>query len=350
MPPEVQTTVAESSAAPIAPSFEVDRGPLVTWTPEQRSEFRRSGQPPAAPKPKGEEAAASSASEAEQAEISTATEADNKQETTKPKADQSKPHLTAKERISQLESTIEKIRKEAGIEKTPKTESSPVHVEPPQPKTVEQAPAAPLTRPKPTPEGNGPDGKPYGKYEDYIEDLADWKAEQRWATAQREQAQKQQTRELVARVEAAKARYGNLDEVMYPTLNAIAGDQGISPVVKAMFNDSDVLPDLLFTIGSKAEELASFVKMAKENPGKAIRYISLTESLIHDELSSQKAEKTAKATEPPAKPQTNAPKPPAEVGGRASAPGDELESAAKAGDFRSFKAEANRRYLAQLKS
>jgi len=111
-----------------------------------------------------------------------------------------------------------------------------------------------------------------------------------------------------------------------------------------MLNDSEVLPDLLYTLGSDPKELASFLNLAKTAPGKALRYIALTESLIREEL-----ESGTKETKPPAKPITSAPKPPAEVGGRASTPGDQLEAAAKANDFRSFKAESNRRALAQLK-
>src|ERR1700739_3873520 len=96
---EQQTVVAESSTAPVIPSFEVERGPLVTWTPEQRSEFRKTGEPPKKETPKAEEPAASRPSEADQAESRTAPEADNKQDPAKPKAaDQPKPKLSAEER------------------------------------------------------------------------------------------------------------------------------------------------------------------------------------------------------------------------------------------------------------
>ena len=114
-----------------------------------------------------------------------------------------------------------------------------------------------------------------------------------------------------------------------------------------MLLDSDVLPDFLFTVGSDPAELAKFTKMAQENPGKALRYIALTESLIAEELEGKTA-KPADVT--PDKPKTQAPKPPSEAGGRAAAPPDGLEAAAKAGDFRAFKAEATRRQLAKLKT
>ena len=90
--------------------------------------------------------------------------------------------------------------------------------------------------------------------------------------------------------------------------------------------------------------------MAKENPGKALRYIALTETLIKDELEQKKAPSIAKVETAPVKPKTLAPPPPAEVGGRASAPGDALVAAAAANDVRAFKAEINRRELARLKA
>lgn len=329
-----QTAVVESSATPV---MEVERGPLVNLTGDQRAEFRKTGNLPEPPK--REEAAPSS--EAQAAETSPAPEAENKQQEKKPAE---KPKPTAEDRIAQLEATIEKIRKGAGIEKTQKAESSPAKVEQP----IQQPQ---FTRPKPTADDKNKDGSPkFQTYEDFVEDLADWKAEQRWAAQQREQAQQAQARELNAKVAEARSRYENFDEILQPTIDAIVGDTDVAGVVKQMLNDSDILPDLIFTIGSSKEELASFVKMAKENPGKALRYIALTESLINEELEGKAKPKGGdKPKETPAKPQTAAPKPPSEVGGRAASLGDALESAAKAGDFRNFKAEANRRYLAKLK-
>ncbi len=120
-------------------------------------------------------------------------------------------------------------------------------------------------------------------------------------------------------------------------------------MVKRMLDDSEVFADLVYTISSDAAGFADFVKMAKESPGKAIRYIALTESLIAEELESKNTAKPA-TEETPAKLKTAAPRPPVEAGGRASTPPDAMESAAKAGDFRSFKTEATRRQLAKLKS
>lgn len=327
---ENQTAVVESSATEVQP-IEVDRGPLVTWTAEQRADYRKTGEMPTPPK-KTEEAAPSS--EAKPAEISPAPEAEIKQE--KP-AKVEKPKPTAEERIAQLEATIEKIRKGAGIEQRQETKPQE------QPKPIEPQP----TRTKPTAEDKEKDGTPkYKTYEDFVEDLADWKAEQRQAAWERSQQERAQRQELDTKVADAKQRYGEsaFDEVIKPTTEAIVGDRAIPDIVKARLSRSNVMVDLIFTIGGDAKELATFQNLAKTDPFGAIDYIVLTESLIRDELAGKQ-----KSDPPPAKPQTQAPKPPAEVGGRAATPGDALESAVKAGDYRTYAAEANRRALARLK-
>jgi len=302
---EAQAAVMES---PTTVEMQVERGPLVNLTGDQRTEFRKTGE-----LPKPEEAAAS-------------TEVKTPEVQEKP----AKKAKTAEERIAELESTIDKIRKGAGKE-TPKVESSPTK------------PETQFTRPKPTTEDKKADGTPkFATYEDYVEELADWKAEQRWATQQREQAAENHAKQFKAKMEEASGRHENFEAARDGFIEAMSAIK-ISPAVQDMLNDSDVFPDLVAVIGGSKEEASKFAKMAQDNPGKALRYIALTESLIADELA-------GKTEEAPAKPKTQAPKPPSTVGGQAASPPDGMESAAKAGDFRSFKAEANRRYLAKLKS
>ena len=323
-----ETVVAASSAEPVV--MEIERGPLVNMTSEQRQEYRRTGDLPGTPK-KTEEAATSSV--APKAEPEGESDPPKQQET--PKAE-TKPKPTAEERIAQLEATIEKIRKGSGKE-TPKAESSPA-----EPKPVQQHPP---TRPKPTAEDKKEDGSSkFDTYEDFVEDLSDWKAEQRDVQRERDTAQQVQAKSFNDKLESARTRYPNFDDVMKPTVDAIVGDNAVSPVVKQMLDDSEVLPDLIFTIGSSESDLANFLKMAKDNPGKALRYIALTESLIADELAGTKP-----ADEAPVRQKTQVPKPPSEAGGRAATPPDALEAAAKAGDFRAYKAESLRRDLARLK-
>ena len=333
--PEPTLAVAEPSSAPV---MEVDRGPLVNLTSDQRAEFRRTGDLPA--QPKTEEAATSDPGKDQTSEATPEGEAKTAADTDtakKPQEQRRKPGY--EHRIGELTSEVKRLKAELETLKIPKPAEQPK----PQPKVEAPQQAA---RPKPTAEDKKPDGTlKYSTYEDFVEELADWKAEQRWASAERDRTASAQKAEFQSKVDEAKTRYGaKFDEVLSPTVTAIVSDQSVSPSVKAMLNDSEVLPDLLYTLGSDPKELASFLNLAKTAPGKALRYIALTESLIREEL-----ESGTKETKPPAKPITSAPKPPAEVGGRASTPGDQLEAAAKANDFRSFKAESNRRALAQLK-
>jgi hypothetical protein len=320
-----QTAVQESSTTPV---MEVERGALVNLTPEQRSEYKLTGE---LPTPKKEEAATSS--ESETAKPAGEAEALKNQQEKPVKAKQ-----TAEERIAQLESTIEKIRKGSGSVK-PKAEAAPA----PEQNTV--------NRTKPKPDAKNTDGTPkYDTYEEYTLDLTDWRWEQREAEKAAKEQQSAQAKSLNEKIDNARTRYDNVDAVLQPAANEIYQDSTISPVIKQMIGDSDVIVDLLFTLGSDQAEFAKFLKMAKEEPGKAIRYIALTESLIAQELA-VKAEHAVVVVEP-AKPRTQAPKPPVEVGGRATTPPDSLQaalegSAGKLGP--NLKAEFLRRDLAKLK-
>ena len=315
------TAVQESSTAPI---MEVNRGPLVNLTPEQRTKFRTTGELPELAKVEAPPAS----------EVKQESRAGESGTPERQAQQQAKPKKTAEERIAELEATIEKIRKGAEAKRQPSPEPKP------QAKAPEQ-----YTRPKPTTEDKTADGKPkYETYDDYIEDLADWKAEQREAKSAREREERKLSEAFQSKIEEARKRYPNLDEVVQPAVDSILADKAIPPAVKEVLNESDVLPDLLFTIASDEAEMQKFMEMARKTPGKAIRFIALTESLIAEELT-----KAAKPAAEPVKPKTSAPKPPAEVGGSSGTPPDPLEAAAKANDFRAFKMEATRRQLAKMK-
>lgn len=335
-----QSAVLESASAEvlgeaqvIIPEMDIARGPIVSMTAEQRKEYRTTGE---LPKPKTEEAATSSEQRASEAKPAGESETpQSKQE--KPKVEP-KPKQTAQERIAELEATIKKIEKGAGLEK-PKAESAPAKPAP----VVQQST-------KPTPEDTNADGTPkYATHEDFVLALSDWRWEQREAERSVKEQQTAHTKAINDKIEEARNRYDNIDEVIQPVANEIYQDAAIPQVIKTMIGDSDVIVDLVYTLGSNKEELAKFVKMAKETPGKAIRYIALTESLIAQEL---EGKKTPAVEDPPAKPKTQAPKPPSEAGGRAATPPDSLQAALEgsAGKLNAnLKAEFLRKDLARLK-
>ena len=316
---EQETQGAEPSAAE-TPEFDHARGALVDLSPEQRTEYRKTGEIPT-PKP---EAPAAPKSE-------TQPEADAGE---KPQ-EHKKGKLSAEERIAQLEATIGKIRKDAGIERKVEPAATPeAKPQPPQNYQDWRKTFKPSDWVSEYAKAN-----PEATYEDAQAAMNDFQDEVRGQFRQAEERLKNSTAQMNAKLDDAKTRYGEkFDEVLVPTLSAV--NQGILPAIRQLMEESDVLPHLLFVIGSGEGGAKSFLQMP---PGKQARFIALNEALIHEEFESKVK------PEVPAKPKTSAPKPPAEVGGRNEAPGDELESAAKANDFRRFSAESTRRAIAKMK-
>lgn len=173
-----------------------------------------------------------------------------------------------------------------------------------------------------------------------------------------QQAQRAAAEQAAAKLAEAKQRYGaEAEPAILATNQRIFNDQSIHPAVKGLINDSPVIADLLYVMGSKPEDFDEFVKLAQTNPGQAIRKVVLLESLVTDEL---KKQQTATATNgnangqardesgqfvkaaPPAKPVKEAPPPATEVSGKSSPPKDALEAAFDRDDFRAFRNEANR--------
>ncbi|HWH56107.1 MAG TPA: hypothetical protein VN682_00680 [Terriglobales bacterium] len=116
-------------------------------------------------------------------------------------------------------------------------------------------------------------------------------------------------------------------------------------MIRAMLDDSECLPELMYVL-SDEKTRSNFIETAAKNPGKAIRVLAQMEADIKQSASPETAEATSEP-KPPAEPKPRAPKPPSEVGGRGTAAEDELHSAAKANDFRTFEAEQNRRKFAK---
>lgn len=314
--------------------MEVSRGPLVNLTQEERAEFRTTGE---LPKPRTEVAATSSDAKPVEGKAETAGESDTPKTTQEKPKFEPKPKQTAEERIAQLEATIEKIRKGKEEKETPKAEPSPA------PKPVE------ATRPKPTADAKKSDGTPkFETYEDYIEDLADWKAEQREANSKQEAAKESQEKAkkakydaAVIKVDEAKERYPDFADKAQPFWDEVIVNPKVALAVKEVIDESDYFADLAYTIGGSKEELAKFVALP---PGKQLRYIALAESLIAEEL-----EGKAKPEVAPEKPRTAAPRPPAEVGGRSTAPIDDEYAAVAANDYRAASAAFKRKALANFK-
>lgn len=322
-----QAVAVESQPTPM----DVSSGPLVNITPEQRQEFRKTGELPGTTKEtpkKPEESAPSDPPKEAEADAGDPPPPKTEQERSeRDKAKSAKRFNDLLEENKRLKADLE-TRKPSEPKPEPKAEVAP-----------------PPTRPKPTVDEKNPDGTPkYKEYEDYIEELADWKAEQREVKAKREAEQSDQAKKTLAKVDEAKSRYENFTEVVKPFVDALA-DPKIPGVVRAMVDDSEVFADLAFVLAGDDK----FLDMAKTQPGKAIRFIALTESLIAEELAGKPKPADEEA---PVKPKTQAPRPPSEAGGRAAAPPDPEAAAIAASGGKltaSVKAEFTRRALAKLK-
>lgn len=328
-----ETVVAAPSAVETKVPVEIPR----SGTPEY-AQWRVNGELPEA-KPKTEDSAPSSVA--------------GESETPKPQENSERPKKPgAEQRIRELAAKVKRLEAEAAARSQPVAEPAP------KPQPVQQQPQG--QRPKPTIDGKNAQGKPYPSYEEYTEDLAGWIADQRVAQYQRQQQESAQRAEVAKKVEAAKARYENFDEISRPFVKSLVDDASIPMAVKVMVSESEIWPDLVFTIAGDAQETAKFLEMAKTNPGKAFRYIAKVESLIQEELGSagKSAERNGKgqftSEKPPAKrgPES-APAPPIEIGNRGAGNQDEETRALSAherGDpnaFRDWKRAQDRKDLAR---
>lgn len=223
----------------------------------------------------------------------------------------------------------------------------------------EQAKAAPEPPVKP-PASQVRKLEDYDSVEDYLEDLSDRKATQRLEAYIAEEQKKAEQKVIADKLADAKKRYGDdAENQIRSTARDVFNDEQIPLAVKALANDSPVLVDLMYVMGSNADELAEFVSLAKTNPGAAIRKLVLVEKLVQEELAkggTPKASGNGDAPDRdesgkflPAKKTTSAPPPPRETSGRSSPPPDESETALKENDFARYREVENRREIARRK-
>jgi hypothetical protein len=353
---EQQTPVVEAapSVAPASPTFEIPRSGTAGY-----DEWRKSGTLPE--KQDKTQQAVTSTADTSKETPSEGTPPESAAESETAKDSQEKPKakkLTADGRIAQidatierlwaqdepdtikiaqLESTKEKIEQRAGLKR--KTDTAPVA---PQPAQVQRPPQPQYTRPKPSVEAMNQDGTPkYGSYEDYVEDLAGWMAEQQIVQRDREYAVQQQAHQLWAKVEQGKEIYGeDFGQIADDAAGVITKDANFPPFVLQRLTRSEFLPHLLYTMAGEPDGLAAFVATAKADPYLALDRITLTENLIREDFSKRSASaRDAKGqfastkADPPPPPARRGPEsaaePPIEIGNRGSATMDESERALK---------------------
>ena len=289
-----ETTQAASSPAEVEDVF---RGE--TPTLHEFNQYRDTGELPTRFKP-AENAESAPADAQEETEESEDEESETESESETEEAQEPPQKGSgAEKRIKQLLAKTKELEAKLAGKQDVKTEPSPV----PQ-----------YTRPKPTADDKKQDGSPkFDSYEDFVEELADWKAEQRLATAKREQEQQEAQTALQKQVDEARTRYDDVDEVIFPAAQAI-NEARIPQAVKEVFSQSDLFVDLCYVVGSDPDELKKFISLAQTNPRAAIGKVFEYERGIREELSNDGDDKGKKAPEK----KTNAPKPPSPVGGASS--------------------------------
>jgi hypothetical protein len=292
MPEETQ---AVSSPAEVEDVF---KGQHVSLS--EFSKYRQDGELPARFKPAAESEPADTP---EETETSEGDEPESEPESD-PEETQEPPQKGAEKRIKQLLAKIKELERKPAEKQDVKTESSP-------------EPAPQYTRTKPTAEDKNQDGTPkFNTYEDFVEELADWKAEQRLESAKREQVQQEAQKALKGKLDEARARYDDADDVIFPANQAIQNAK-IPQVVKEVVAQSAEFVDLLYVVGSDPAELKKFIELAQTDPRAAIGKVFEYERGIREELSRPRDDKGKFTAAPEAK-KTSAPKPPSPVGGASS--------------------------------
>lgn len=368
---ETPAAIVEQDSAPAAvvekqaPSF--DAADQHTWSSEQRQKWNRTGEQPTkadsatANKEAKDKAAPDSAPDKGKKPAANASDSATDS--------QQKPNLKTKEdterRFNELLDSKKALEREVETLRREKTQ-------PARESRQESQPAAEVY--KPLDEKEFFKTNPKATYEDFVRAAGKhegvWAARQEIAAENQRRAQAEAQKELSTKVAEAKTRYPDFDEKVAPAVGKIMDDQQIPYAVKSVINDSPVFTDLVYVLADP-KALQDIIQTAKTNPGAALRKIFITEQLVQAELAKGKTatankgdasevdagrergadgkfvsgpDKEDKAS---AEPKPRAPKPPSEVGGRGTAPEDQLRTAAEKGDFRSFEAEQTRRMKAR---
>lgn len=209
----------------------------------------------------------------------------------------------AAKRFAQLLEKNKELERQLAAKQDVKPESSP-------------APAPQHAHPKPTADDTKPDGTPkYATYEELVEDISRWAAKEERATWENEVAQREASKALQSKLDEARTRYDDADDVIFPTNKAIQEAQ-IPSVIKEVIARSPEFVDLLYVFGSDPKGLADFISLSQSDPLAALEQVFEYKRGIKAELAKPR-DGQGKFTVPETK-KTTAPKPPAPVGGASS--------------------------------
>lgn len=321
--PDVQ---AESSPAPQPQELD-----LSTLTREERQSWRETGVFPDKAEKKAAPKEESSDAEPEEgeAESSPVSETEERQEPTP-----HKKRSDAQSRIQQL--VAEKKQREARIAELESQLSRP----------KEDVKAEPS--PAPADELKAPKVDDFETYDQYVEALADYKAEVKVRQLKAEQAQQAAMAAVQKQLNDAKARYQDFEAVASPVITALT-DKAVHPAVINALDNAENMADVLYAIGGDQQTVNEIVEAAKKNPLQAIKKIAVYEYLVKEEMANASKPAVKEEKKVPEKPVTNAPKPVTELGGGGTSTEDPAKAAARSGFNRATKDAFTREYLARHK-
>ncbi|MGH9452344.1 MAG: hypothetical protein ACRD2O_00060 [Terriglobia bacterium] len=240
-------------------------------------------------------------------------------------------------KVRELQTENERLRMPVG-EAPPATPKD-------QPREHQRAEDAGKTREKPQPADKDEKGAPkYKTYEDYIEDLADWKTDRRIAdyrreqeTAQRDTAIAKQNREIEqswsGRVEKAKRHHADFEKALDPK-EGPGADIAPGSVLDQWILESPEGAEMLYFF---AHDRAELRRIGRLHPIAAARELAALEAALSEDSRPAKTEPRTTRTPPPAR----------EVGGRGTAASDEVQKAVADDDVGAYIDAANRRELAK---
>jgi len=241
-------------------------------------------------------------------------------------------------------------------------------------KTFRREAQAPAAQPPPPQTSVTPPPPPPKLTEPKLEDFKTWEEFRTAERAYNDQRiesrvlelvmQQQNQQQAAAKFNEARQRYGDEGaKTVQATAGVFFNDQAIHPAIKGLLNESPVLADLLYVMGSDQGELNQFIQVARTNPGEALRRAVVLEQYVKDELS-KPSNGAAPARAEAASPAPHelldrdergrflakeAPPPAREVSGRASPPPNEADAAFHSGNVRAYINAKNREQLAARK-
>jgi hypothetical protein len=341
----VEQTPAESSAATEQQTLEIPKGG------QEYAEWRMKG----------------TTQQSKEASTPSSEKADSE-----PASRERKARSNADSRLTELLNDM----REAGISpselKSFKQTYQRVHVQQQeaQPQKQQQPQATPEKTEQPAADAkNAPPKRPrldewtgtMGEYEEAVDKYYDQLTDYKLNNLKLEEQQRENKKQLDVKIAEANTRYGDGAESTIKSTATSLFTADIHPAVKQLVDQSPVVVDLCYVLGTKDGELQSLIEQARTNPTDAIRRVVLLEQLVKEELGKSPAPASSRgedgkfraaeveASPIPEKKPSKAPAPPAEVSGRGSTPSDPQQHAIKTNDFAAFRAAGNRREIDRKK-